>query len=216
MKRCCSVTTTFAMINSTPSSCIKYLVLILVVFQTSLTVIGIIHHFLTIFNTFNNLVMRYTRKNDNGHPYITTTFVFNSEILKYLICCIIFYHQCDYSCSTFIKTFRQEILHNQRETLKLSVPACLYTLQGNLLIVSLTNLDAATFQVTYQLKILTTAVFSVIILEKILKLRQWFSLVLLFVGVSLLQLGQNYSSESEKENKMIGFITVGLGALSSG
>ena len=48
----------------------------------------------------------------------------------------------------------------------LAVPACLFTLQSNLLVIALTSLDAATFQVLYQLKILTTAFFSVLILEK--------------------------------------------------
>lgn len=42
-------------------------------------------------------------------------------------------------------------------------------------------------QVTYQLKILTTALFSVLMLRKSLSRVQWISLVLLFVGVAIVQ-----------------------------
>jgi len=67
----------------------------------------------------------------------------------------------------------------------LAVPACLYTMQNNLLILALSNLDAATYQVTYQLKILTTAGFSVILLKKQLQSRQWLALLKLMIGTIL-------------------------------
>lgn len=71
--------------------------------------------------------------------------------------------------------------------MKLLIPAGLYTLQNNLLFVALSNLDAATYQVTYQLKILTTALFSVLMLGKKLDSIKWVSLVILMLGVSLVQ-----------------------------
>ena len=42
-------------------------------------------------------------------------------------------------------------------------------------------------QITYQLKILTTALFSVLMLGKFIDRSKWFSLVLLTVGVALVQ-----------------------------
>lgn len=71
------------------------------------------------------------------------------------------------------------------------IPAGLYTLQNNLLFIALSNLDAATYQVTYQLKILTTALFSVLMLGKKLDSTKWISLVFLMIGVSLVQVFAN-------------------------
>jgi UDP-sugar transporter A1/2/3 len=80
-----------------------------------------------------------------------------------------------------------EILQKPYETLKLLVPAGLYTLQNNLLFIALSSLDAATYQVTYQLKILTTAMFSVFMLGRQIDSTKWVSLVILMAGVSLAQ-----------------------------
>lgn len=71
---------------------------------------------------------------------------------------------------------------------KLSVPAILYVIQNNLQYVAASNLDVATFQVTYQMKILTTAFFSVLLLRRRLTKAKWASLVMLAVGVAIVQL----------------------------
>jgi UDP-galactose transporter len=73
------------------------------------------------------------------------------------------------------------------ESWKLAVPAVLYTIQNTLQYVAVSNLDAATFQVTYQLKILTTALFSVLLLGRTLSGRKWLSLLVLIIGVSIVQ-----------------------------
>ena len=97
------------------------------------------------------------------------------------------------------------------------VPACLYTMQNNLLILALTNLDAATFQVTYQLKILTTAGFSVLLLERQLVRRQWLALLLLMVGVAMVQIPETQSDHSDQQqDKLTGFMAVLVACFSSG
>jgi UDP-sugar transporter A1/2/3 len=89
--------------------------------------------------------------------------------------------------SATVSQLHIDIVQKPTETLKLLIPAGLYTLQNNLLFIALSNLDAATYQVTYQLKILTTAVFSVIMLGKKLDMTKWVSLVILTIGVSFVQ-----------------------------
>ena len=92
-----------------------------------------------------------------------------------------------YSLAGLINQLNTDIIQKPTETLKLLIPSALYTLQNNLLFISLSNLDPATYQVTYQLKILTTALFSVLMLGKKLDSFKWISLVILMFGVSLVQ-----------------------------
>jgi drug/metabolite transporter (DMT)-like permease len=90
--------------------------------------------------------------------------------------------------ATLCSTLSTAIVSN--ESWKLAIPAVLYTIQNTLQYVAVSNLDAATFQVTYQLKILTTAIFSVVMLGRSLSPRKWISLLLLIVGVSIIQVPQ--------------------------
>lgn len=72
------------------------------------------------------------------------------------------------------------------------------------------------FQVSYQLKILTTAIFAVIILRKKLLVTQWGSLLFLIGGVALVQLAQmddqkagaSASTEETNQNRLLGFAAV--------
>ena len=74
------------------------------------------------------------------------------------------------------------------ELLQSSVPALLYLVQNNLQYVALAYLEPATYTVTYQLKILSTAVCFVLILGRKLTPQRWLSLGLLVLGVVLVQL----------------------------
>ena len=72
-------------------------------------------------------------------------------------------------------------------------------------------------QVTYQLKILTTALFSVILLGKKLSGIQWLSLFTLFIGVAMVQIsGKTSEKSSQDQNHFLGLLAVIISCLSSG
>ncbi len=91
----------------------------------------------------------------------------------------------DCSINRFLRVINEEIYAKPYDTSKLAIPSGLYAIQNNLLFIALSYLNAATYQVTYQLKILTTALFAVLILGKKIEKHQWFSLFLLAMGVAL-------------------------------
>ena len=89
------------------------------------------------------------------------------------------------------------------------VPSAVYLVQNNLLYVAASNLDVATYQITYQLKILTTAMFAVTMLNKKLISTQWLSLLILIAGVAMVQLSDVKENKSaaavEEQSKLVGF-----------
>lgn len=105
---------------------------------------------------------------------------------------------------TFSRKMRVEVTGKPREIAKLLIPALLYTVQNNMLYVALANLDAATYSVCYQTKILTTALFSVVMLGKKLSATKWGALVLLTVGVALAQLSGLSAQDSHKFDQTAG------------
>ncbi|KAG0277983.1 hypothetical protein BGZ95_004976 [Linnemannia exigua] len=141
------------------------------------------------------LMMRYSRVNvDPDQPmYLASTAVFFAELIKLLACVFVLAYKTK-SIPRTLYILRKDIIDQPHEILKMLVPSGLYALQNNLLYVALSNLEAATFQVTYQMKILSTAVFSVMMLNRRLTRQKWFALCLLMVGVTLVQL-QNVGSK---------------------
>lgn len=91
-----------------------------------------------------------------------------------------------------------DLFGRDSQWLKLCVPAVLYLVQNNLQYLAVTILDAATFQVTYQMKILTTALFSVIMLGKRLNRLKWLSLFILTAGIALVQLPTSSTSSTKR------------------
>ena len=70
---------------------------------------------------------------------------------------------------------------------KLVVPAGLYTLANSLLYIGLENLEAVTFQVTYQLRLVAAAAFGTVVSRKNLDFATWRSLIVILMGVVIVQ-----------------------------
>jgi UDP-sugar transporter A1/2/3 len=156
------------------------------------------------------LLLRYSRTR-KGEPYISSTAIVASEFMKGVICLVLVWFengrsaskcsecnafslvQIDCSFDRLFHKLNEEIYQKPTETFKLAIPSGLYAIQNNLLFVALSYLNAATYQVTYQLKILTTALCSVFMLRKRIEQHQWFSLCMLALGVAFVTVNRRSS-----------------------
>lgn len=161
---------------------------------------------LTLQNAMVALSMRYARTRP-GDMFTASTAVVMAEIVKLFVCLALVYHSESISWKHFVSLLNNTIVKQPVDTLKVCIPSLVYVVQNNLLYVSTSNLDAATYQVTYQLKILTTAVFSILLLKRKLFRHQWVALVILIVGVVLVQLNKSNDSslkDHPNQNRVIG------------
>lgn len=164
-------------------------------------------------------LMRHSRTTGSNTMYAASTAVLNTEVAKFTICCIIVWFQ---SHGQLLQQLKLHILESPKEVLKLCVPSVLYTIQNNLLYMILSNLDAATYQVCNQLKILTTAMFSALLLQRKFSVLQWMALFVLTAGVALVEFpdvkGKQpaSSTSTDDQNRFIGFMGVLASAATSG
>lgn len=121
-----------------------------------------------------------------GQAYLASTVVFWSEVVKTAVSFALVAIE-QKSLSGAGRIVLAHFTRNYMDTLRMSVPSLLYTLQNNLMFFSLLKLSAAVQQVTYQLKILTTALLSVVMLGKALGATRWSALLVLLSGVLLVQ-----------------------------
>jgi UDP-sugar transporter A1/2/3 len=134
---------------------------------------------LAVQNCSKNLLMRYVMK--DSPKFLTSAAVLASEFIK-LSLSVLYIVFID---KKPIKSILEYLKVDMQNTLLLAVPASAYNLQMSLEYVALANLDAATFSVLVQTKLLFTATFAAAVLKKQLKYIQIISLVLLTVGVML-------------------------------
>ncbi|RFU28853.1 hypothetical protein B7463_g7496, partial [Scytalidium lignicola] len=135
-----------------------------------------------------------------NNRYLTSTAVFLNEVLKFALSLSIALYDIS---KTLPPSTPATVLFEQLYTSvfsgdgwKLAIPATLYTLQNSLQYIAVSNLDAVHFQILYQLKILTTALFSVTMLGRALSSKRWIALVILTMGVTIVQLPNGDGSAS--------------------
>ncbi len=103
---------------------------------------------LVIQNTALVLTMRYSRTVTSGPLYLASTAVVLTELVKFIICASMIFRSNDFDPARTLAMLKTEIVDKKAETLRLSVPSVLYTIQNNLLYIALSHLNAATFQVS--------------------------------------------------------------------
>jgi UDP-sugar transporter A1/2/3 len=167
------------------------------------------------------MLMRFSRTHSNGKDlYLSSTAVFLMEVMKYITCNVVVFMQCNYNMRLFMSEMYHHVKESPIEMLKVSVPSFLYVIQNNLLYLALSNLDAATYQVCYQMKILTTALFSATMLKRKFSPTKWFSLVLLTIGVAIVQTSGdtagNATEDEETQNRGLGLFAILCAACTSG
>jgi len=192
----------FVMLAKGDASALRVQLLLLMVLQNSLTV----------------LVGRYCQTAASEEDkFSTLQLVLVCELVKLFASCLLQMGE-ESSGSSLMKAIDRDILSRPRDFMKMSVPAGLYFLQNNILYVALNNLTAPVFQVTYQTKLLTTAVMSVVMLNRKYKPLQWVALTALGIGVAIVVLGESKKSEEEDAkniNMFKGLVAVTIACTSS-
>jgi len=180
---------------------LKYIVLLLLVFQNSAT----------------TMLVRYTRTPRPGQIlYLGSMAVLVSELLKFPTCLALIARD-EGGVMGMVRAVRRGVFVRWRDTLRMGVPALCYGIQNALFFVALSNLSASSYQIWSQSKTLFTALFFVKLLGQTLKPRQWFALSLLTTGVCLVQLGDAAAGAAAAVGvPLLGVAAVLASSLSSG
>ncbi|KAL4798558.1 nucleotide-sugar transporter-domain-containing protein [Aspergillus venezuelensis] len=152
------------------------------------------------------LLVHYSRMMPptGGKRYLTSTAVFFSEVVKLAISLTLALYEVSKSAppsvpaTSLLSTLAAAVFSG--DSWKLAIPATLYTLANSLQYVALSNLQASTFQTSYQLKIVVSSVFGFMLLGRGVPLRKWGLILLLIAGVALVNLPITGSDEIFSEN----------------
>ncbi|MES1911628.1 MAG: hypothetical protein MHM6MM_004035 [Cercozoa sp. M6MM] len=133
------------------------------------------------------LVVRYSR-GTRGEKWSKSSAVMFSEIIKL-------------SFSIHMLSKEQSRLGSRlmlliRQSLPMAVPAVIYFLQNLLGYYALSRISAGQFSILSQMKILSTGIFSVALLNRSLSSRKWRALLLLMLGAILVQLPKVEAGDS--------------------
>ena len=162
---------------------------------------------LTLQNSSQSLVSRYSRGILHEN-YSAWTVVFMNEIVKLLISMI----------GTIItRRNEQPKIGNHfilllKTSLVSSVPALIYLIQNVLYLVALENIPAELYSVLSQLKILSAAILSYLIIKKQISQKQWASLVLLVVSVTIVENASRSTMSQNTTEFTFGNYIIGVGS----
>ncbi|VBB26899.1 unnamed protein product [Acanthocheilonema viteae] len=112
---------------------------------------------------------------------------------------------------------KKEYFGKPKDLLKMAFPSIAYALQNNLDFVALSNLNAGIYHITTQLKVVSTAIFMIIILGRRFSFTRWLAIFLLFSGVAAVELSiKERNVMKNDENYMVGLGAVLLTCVTAG
>ena len=152
-------------------------------------------------NCFKNLLMRYVMV--EKPKFLLSTAVITVELLKFFFSAsyIIFYQK-----ESLFGIYKFIFRDDWNNSLLLIVPASCYIIQMTLEYIAFANIDAASFAVLVQLKVLFTALFFRLVLGKKLMKKQLLSLIILTVGVMLCNMNDSKENDDISGKKLTGIM----------
>jgi UDP-sugar transporter A1/2/3 len=145
--------------------------------------------------------------------YLASTVVVFTELMKLaisLVCVYVF--DAQQSLQKFQDVMIRAFLDDGIDILKLCLPAILYAIQNNLQYIIET---APLFQVLYQTKIVTTAIFFTFMLVKRISTKEWLAIVMLAIGVGMVESSQ-HDILPHHASDFIGMMSVLVACITSG
>ena len=157
------------------------------------------------------LVTRYTRANFAPEDlYVINDLVMITEVGKLVLAAALEYNHTN---GGLISSIKENIFDRPLDFLRILIPSLLYLVQNSVLYIAISNLTAPMFQVTYQCKLLTTAIVSVVMLQRRYSMKQWMCLTVLGIGVAIVVLGAQGKKDDEKDEANAQNLFAGLMAV---
>ncbi|RLN83988.1 hypothetical protein BBJ28_00016527 [Nothophytophthora sp. Chile5] len=139
---------------------------------------------LVLQNTALSIVSKYSR-DKAGPKYKPGTVVLLVELLKFTLCYLMLLKNKRGDVAASVHTLRVEVFADTKGLTKMAVLAFLYAMQNMFALVAYDYVDVATYQIVYQLKIITTALFMLVLLHRRFSVVQWGAMLALMAGVAI-------------------------------
>lgn len=139
---------------------------------------------LVVQNTALGIVSKYSRL-VKGPKYQPGTAILMVEMLKFLLCFLVVWKVKGGKMGAAVRALRVEVFADVEGIKKMTVLAALYAMQNIVALFAYDYVDVATYQIVYQLKIITTAMFMIVLLNRRFSAVQWCAMIALMIGVAV-------------------------------
>lgn len=168
-------------------------------------------------NSATALVARYTRSSvAEKDMFAVNDLIICCEITKLIVSGIL--ESCTSDCG-LVQSVKGNMLGQPLEFFAIVIPSLLFLMQNSILYVAVSNLSVPLFQVTYQMKLVTTAIMSMFLLQRRYSAKQMTCLTTLSVGVAIVLVDGNRRPEKQNRNSnesiAIGLLAVMAASVSS-